>query len=167
MLTKMKSENRESRKRKKKKISRGKKKDRLVKDISNTRKTGQGFLNINSPWNLEGTNLFNYGLSKSKGICRTLYAETVGFTQQYILSSNLERLRHAARNVRIKFDDTTTQQDLQTRLLLFLLYDCQVHKEWSMSRLSESTVLVLGWLNSLRRLNFVSCVFWCTFEGDG
>jgi len=105
-------------------------KKKLLADIQKTKKEGKSqFLNINDVWTENQKEVFGKGMKgyASQSSCRKVYGEITGLTHQYIDSSNLERLRNAARNVGIKWTEATTQQELQLHLFLFLVYGCTAH----------------------------------------
>jgi len=105
-------------------------KTKLLADIQKTKREGKAqFLNINDVWSESQKDIFNKGMKgyATQSSCRRVYGEITGLNQQYIDSSNLERLRNAARNVGVRFTDATTQQELQLRLFLFLVYGCTAH----------------------------------------
>jgi len=105
-------------------------KTKLVADIQKTKKEAKAqFLNINNVWTENQKETFAKGMRgyATQSACRKVYGELTGLTSQYIDSSNLERLRNAARNVGIKWIENTTQQELQSRLFLFLVYGCTAH----------------------------------------
>jgi len=105
-------------------------KTKLLGDIQKTKKEGKAqFLNINDVWTEHQKEIFAKGMKgyATQSSCRRVYGEITGLTSQYIDSSSLERLRNAARNVGVKWTEATTQQELQSRLFLFLVFGCTAH----------------------------------------
>jgi len=104
-------------------------KAKLESDIKKTRDQGQAFLNINDTWTPEQISVFALGMRgyPIQSSCRQVYGGITGFNAKYIESSSLERLRNAARNVGIKYTDTTKQEELQLRLFQFLVYGTRIH----------------------------------------